>query len=87
MPMISSTIAVVRTAPMRGVDEVVPAHLPVDEDRDQQRIEHGDAGAFGRGEDARAHAAEDDGDQQQAGNGDSDEMQPTAAKPGNGSVG
>ena len=58
----------------RGVDEILPGHLAIDEDRDQQRVDHGDAGAFGRGEDAGAHAAEDDGDQQQAGNGDRGQM-------------
>ena len=66
----------------RGVDEILPAHLAVDEDGDQQRVEHGDAGALGRGEDAGAHAAEDDGDQQQAGHGDDAEMQPTARSRG-----
>ena len=57
-----------------GVDEILPAHLAIDEDGDEQRVEHSDAGAFGGGEDAGAHAAEDDGDQQQARDGDSSEM-------------
>ncbi len=75
MPMISSTIAVVRTAPIVAWTKRFPAHLPVDEDGDEQRVDDGDARAFRRGENARAHAAEDDCDQQQARNGNGAEMQ------------
>ena len=66
MPMISSTIAVVRTAPA-WVGELAPADVADRRRGDEERIDDGDAGAFRRGEDAGAHAAEDDGDQSRPG--------------------
>src|SRR5690606_33269241 len=59
----------------RGVDELAPAHAAVDGDGDDDGIDDGDAGALGGGEHTRAHAAEDDGDEQQPGDGDGAEMQ------------
>jgi hypothetical protein len=57
------------------MDELRPAQVAVDEERDEQRVEHGDAGALGGGEDAGAHAAEDDADEQEAGHRDQEELE------------
>src|SRR5690606_29544124 len=67
----------------RGVDELAPAHAAVDSDGDDDRVDHRDAGTLGGGEDTRAHAAEDDGDEQQPGDGDGAEVQdPLEAREG-----
>ena len=52
-----------------GVNEAFPGHLPVDEDRDEQGVQNGNARALGGREDTGADAAEDDGDQKQARDG------------------
>ncbi len=58
----------------RRVNEVGPSQLPIDEGGDKECVEDGDAGALGRREDAGPHAAEDDRDEKEAGNGGGQEM-------------
>ena len=57
----------------RCLSEVFPAHRLVDEQRDDQRIDQRDAGALRRRENAGTDAAEDDGDQKDAGDGIQDD--------------
>jgi len=42
------------------VIELLCVHLAIDEDRQHGRVDHGDAGRFGRGEPAEQDAADDD---------------------------